>query len=162
MPCPTLRFLPLRLRRASLLALMLASGAVQAQNLNELYEAARAYDATYLSARALADSAQYRAAQADALLRPSAALTGSATLAEINTVVGNTVGEAFNWMHRLELSCQTQLAAMACNTPLAKVPQPVLDETWNNYQPGTRRPYGVMEWPALLRKLDRMDPGYRE
>jgi hypothetical protein len=34
----------------------------------------------------------------------------------------------------------------------------VLEETWNNYQPGTRRPYGLMEWPALLRKLDRMDP----
>ena len=77
-------------------------------------------------------------------------------------VVGNTVGEAFNWMHRLELSCQTQLAAMACNTPLVKVPQAVLDETWNNYQPGTRRPYGVMEWPALLRKLDRLDPGFRD
>ena len=57
---------------------------------------------------------------------------------------------------------KTQLAAMACNTPLAKVPQPVLDETWNNYQPGTRRPYGVMEWPALLRKLDRLDPGFRD
>ena len=38
----------------------------------------------------------------------------------------------------------------------------VVEETWNNYQPGTRRPYGVLEWPALLRKLDRIDPGYRE
>ncbi len=76
-------------------------------------------------------------------------------------VVGRSVGEAFNWMHRLELSCQTQLAAMACNTPFAKVAQPVLEETWNNYQPGTRRPYGLMEWPALLRKLDRLDPSYK-
>jgi len=76
-------------------------------------------------------------------------------------VVGRSVGEAFNWMHRLELSCQTQLAAMACNTPFAKVAQPVLEETWNNYQPSTRRPYGLMEWPALLRKLDRLDPSYK-
>ena len=76
-------------------------------------------------------------------------------------VVGRTVGEAFNWMHRLELACQTQLAAMACNSPLVKVPQAVLEETWNNYQPGTRRPYGQMEWPALLRKLDRLDPDYK-
>ena len=76
-------------------------------------------------------------------------------------VVGRSVGEAFNWMHRLELSCQTQLAAMACNTPFAKVPQPILEETWNNYQPGTRRPYGLLEWPALLRKLDRLDPSYK-
>lgn len=76
-------------------------------------------------------------------------------------VVGRTVGEAFNWMHRLELSCRGQLAAMACNSPVVQVPQAVLEETWNNYQPGTRRPYGQMEWPALLRKLDRLDPSYK-
>lgn len=76
--------------------------------------------------------------------------------------VGNSVGEAFNWMHRLELACRSQLAAMACNTPLRDVPANVLEETWNNYQPGTRRPYGLMEWPALLRKLDRLDPSYRD
>ncbi|AZG15560.1 MULTISPECIES: class II aldolase/adducin family protein [Cupriavidus] len=76
--------------------------------------------------------------------------------------VGNSVGEAFNWMHRLELACRSQVAAMSCNTPLQQVPANVLEETWNNYQPGTRRPYGLMEWPALLRKLDRIDPGYRE
>ncbi len=77
-------------------------------------------------------------------------------------VVGRSVGEAFNWMHRLELACRTQLAAMAANSPLRDVPAEVLRETWNNYQPGTRRPYGVMEWPALLRKLDRLDPGFRD
>jgi ribulose-5-phosphate 4-epimerase/fuculose-1-phosphate aldolase len=31
--------------------------------------------------------------------------------------VGRTVGEAFNWMHRLEMACRSQLAAMACNRP---------------------------------------------
>ena len=76
-------------------------------------------------------------------------------------VVGRTTGEAFNWMHRLELACHTQLAAMACNTPLVEAPRPVLEATWNNYQRGTRRPYGLMEWPALLRKLDRLDPTWR-
>lgn len=74
--------------------------------------------------------------------------------------VGRTVGEAFNWMHRLELACRAQLGAMACGVPLRPVPAPVLEETWNQYQPGTRRPYGVMEWPALRRKLDRLDPSY--
>ena len=76
--------------------------------------------------------------------------------------VGRTVGEAFNWMHRLELACRTQLAAQATQQPLQQVSQQVLEETWNNYQPGTRRPYGVMEWPALLRKLDRLDSSYRD
>ncbi|MFF7399716.1 class II aldolase/adducin family protein [Achromobacter sp. NPDC008082] len=76
--------------------------------------------------------------------------------------VGRTVGEAFNWMHRLELACRAQLAAMATGSPLRQVSPAVLEDTWNNYQPGTRRPYGVMEWPALLRKLDRMDPAFRD
>ena len=64
-------------------------------------------------------------------------------------------------MHRIELSARAQLAAMACNTPLMEVAQPVLEETWNNYQRGTRRPYGLMEWPGLLRKLDRACPDYK-
>jgi ribulose-5-phosphate 4-epimerase/fuculose-1-phosphate aldolase len=75
--------------------------------------------------------------------------------------VGTTVGGAFNWMHRLELACRSQLGAMACGVPLNRVPEQVLEETWNNYQPNTRRPYGQMEWPGLLRKLDRLDPSFR-
>ena len=75
--------------------------------------------------------------------------------------VGRTIGEAFNWMHRLELSCRAQLAAMATGEKLHAVPKKVLEQTYLNYQPQTRRPFGVMEWPALLRKLDRMDPGFR-
>jgi len=92
MPSLPPRFLPSRLRCASLLALLLASGAVQAENLDTLYQAARAYDATYLSARSLAESATFRAAQADALRLPSASLSGSVTANEINAVTGNNVG----------------------------------------------------------------------
>jgi outer membrane protein len=51
--------------------------AAQAQSLQELYDAAHGYDATYLAARSLADSATYRAAQAEALNRPT--LAGSAS-----------------------------------------------------------------------------------
>ncbi|MFI4926919.1 MAG: class II aldolase/adducin family protein [Burkholderiales bacterium] len=75
-------------------------------------------------------------------------------------VVGKTVGECFNWTHRLELACRSQIAAMSCHAKLRAVPPAVLEETWSNYQPGTRRPYGLMEWPALLRKLERTDPGF--
>ena len=75
--------------------------------------------------------------------------------------VGRTIGEAFNWMHRLELASRAQLAAMATGAPLVPVAEDVLQATYLNYQPQTRRPYGVMEWPALLRKLDRLDPSFR-
>ena len=53
----------------------------QAQSLQELYDAARAYDGTYLSARALLDSAQYRVNQSYALRRPSVGLTVSGSRA---------------------------------------------------------------------------------
>src|SRR4051794_33134469 len=76
--------------------------------------------------------------------------------------VGKTIGEAFNWMHRLELTARSQLAAMASGAQLRPVPENIVRDTYMNYQPQTRRPYGVMEWPALLRKLDRMDPSYKE
>ena len=75
---------------------------------------------------------------------------------------GATIPEAFNAMHRLELSCKTQIAAMSCNTPLTKVPSQVVEATYMNYQPHVRRPFGVMDWPALLRKLDRIDPSFRD
>jgi outer membrane protein len=61
------------------LALSLAAGHVHAQSLRELYEAARAYDASFLSARALAQAAEFKAAQADALNRPSAQLSSNLT-----------------------------------------------------------------------------------
>jgi hypothetical protein len=37
-----------------------------------------------------------------------------------------------------------------------------IDATCMNDQPHVRRPLGVLDWPALLRKLDRIDPGFRE
>jgi len=64
---------------AAAAALSLAAAGAQAQSLKELYEAARAYDATYLAARAQAQSAEHRAAQSDALARPSVAATAGAT-----------------------------------------------------------------------------------
>ena len=75
---------------------------------------------------------------------------------------GATIPEAFNAMHRLELSCKTQIAAMSCNTKLIDVPADVVEATYMNFQPQVRRPFGVMDWPALLRKLDRIDPGFRD
>jgi outer membrane protein len=58
------------------LALPLTAGA---QSLQELYQAARSYDATFLAARAQAESAQFRAAQAEALGLPSLSASGAGT-----------------------------------------------------------------------------------
>ncbi|MEO8311198.1 MAG: TolC family outer membrane protein [Caldimonas sp.] len=78
-------------------ALALASGAASAQSLRELYEAAHSYDATYLAARALADSAIYRVEQTRALNRPSATLSGGASRSQSNPTVGANFGSnSFN------------------------------------------------------------------
>ncbi len=36
----------------------------------------------------------------------------------------------------------------------------VLARTAHLYQPGTRRPYGVLEWPAMIRLLEAEPGGY--
>jgi ribulose-5-phosphate 4-epimerase/fuculose-1-phosphate aldolase len=66
---------------------------------------------------------------------------------------GATIPQAFNTMYQLEMSCRAQVAAMAARTELLFPSQDVLEKTAHLYQPGTRRPYGVLEWPAMLRLL---------
>ena len=65
---------------------------------------------------------------------------------------GATVQQAFNTMYQLELSCRSQVDAMAARTELTMPGENVLAHTAHMYQPGTRRPYGILEWPAMLRR----------
>jgi ribulose-5-phosphate 4-epimerase/fuculose-1-phosphate aldolase len=75
--------------------------------------------------------------------------------------VGPSTPEAFNRMYGLERSCQAQLAAMACNTELNTLPADVVERATYMYSAEVVRPYGVLEWPALLRQLDDRDDSYR-
>ncbi|MCU0925216.1 MAG: TolC family outer membrane protein [Hydrogenophaga sp.] len=70
-------FAPSHVALAVLWALGAASGA-QAQSLVELYEAARGYDASFLSARSQVEATMARAEQAKAGLRPQAGLAAAA------------------------------------------------------------------------------------
>lgn len=72
------------------------------------------------------------------------------------------VPQAFNTMYWLEMACRAQVDAMACNTDLHYPSKEVIAKTAHLYRPETRRPYGVMEWPAMLRLLDRRDRSYRD
>jgi ribulose-5-phosphate 4-epimerase/fuculose-1-phosphate aldolase len=67
---------------------------------------------------------------------------------------GATIQQAFNTMYQLEMSCRAQVDAMAARTELTMPGENVLAHTAHLYQPGTRRPYGVLEWPAMLRLLE--------
>jgi ribulose-5-phosphate 4-epimerase/fuculose-1-phosphate aldolase len=78
--------------------------------------------------------------------------------------VGTTVGEAFARMNRIERACRFQIAALAGGAE----PNPIPDEVVNyTAQQGRelaktgRGAGGKLLWGALMRKLDREDPGYR-
>jgi ribulose-5-phosphate 4-epimerase/fuculose-1-phosphate aldolase len=71
------------------------------------------------------------------------------------------IPQAFNTMYWLEMACRAQVDAMACNAELHMPPRAIVEKTEHLYKPETRRPFGVMEWPAMLRYLDRRDPSYR-
>ncbi len=75
---------------------------------------------------------------------------------------GATIQQAFNTMYQLELSCRSQVDAMAARTELTMPGENVLAHTAHLYQPGARRPYGVLEWPAMLRLLaaEQQNSGY--
>jgi len=66
---------------------------------------------------------------------------------------GATIQQAFNTMYQLEMSCRAQVDAMAARTELLMPSEQILAKTAHLYQPGTRRPYGILEWPAMLRLL---------
>ena len=75
-----LRALPLPLAIA---LACLGANAARAEDLVELFNAARGFDATYLSARAQADAAQYGAAQTKSAWLPSVAATAAGTHAQV-------------------------------------------------------------------------------
>ena len=81
---------------------------------------------------------------------------------------GQDIPQAFNNIFRLERICQIQLLAMACNSELSVPSQDVIALSNRQYAGnlaamGTASglQLGVMEWPAMLRFLDRRDSSYR-
>jgi outer membrane protein len=87
---------PLALAAVLLVMLLGPNAGAQAQSLQELYEAARGYDATYLSAKALLDSAQFKADQAYALRLPSLGLSVSGSRSTSDTPSSSTPNSTTN------------------------------------------------------------------
>jgi ribulose-5-phosphate 4-epimerase/fuculose-1-phosphate aldolase len=83
-------------------------------------------------------------------------------------VVGQTVGQTFAMTWNLELAMQAQLDALATGRPITTPPLEVAEAiarrgVTQTPQPGNYlEPTGWLEWPALLRMLDRLDPSFRD
>jgi len=78
-------------------------------------------------------------------------------------VVGRTVAEAWMLMHLLERAAQAQLRAMAAaGGVVPRVSDELAQRTYEEWVGDGSVWDGDVEWPPLLRRLDRSAPGYRD
>ena len=75
--------------------------------------------------------------------------------------IGKTCADAFLRMFFLERACSMQVRALAGGVRLNWPNQGVPDKTAAQGAYGFDGFLGALAWPALLRKLDRIDPSYR-
>jgi ribulose-5-phosphate 4-epimerase/fuculose-1-phosphate aldolase len=75
-------------------------------------------------------------------------------------IAGRTVAEAFVLMDTLDRACAFQLKAQSGGGKLTMPPPEVCRKTHKELI-GDGTPEGVLEWPALLRKLDAVSDSYR-
>jgi ribulose-5-phosphate 4-epimerase/fuculose-1-phosphate aldolase len=75
--------------------------------------------------------------------------------------VGKTVAEAFLEMYMFEAACMAQVRAQAGGGELVHIPQKVLDLAPQQVGQVTLGMGAALVWPAMLRKLDRLSPGYQ-
>jgi ribulose-5-phosphate 4-epimerase/fuculose-1-phosphate aldolase len=75
--------------------------------------------------------------------------------------VGRTVSDAFLAMYTLQSACEVQILAQSGGAELVPVDANVLAGARENSRSVTKGLGGALAWPGLLRRLDRIDPGYR-
>ncbi len=76
--------------------------------------------------------------------------------------VGPTIADAFLAMYLFETTCAIQLRAQSGGGELILVHPQIVATAQQQAQQVTRNLGGALAWPALLRKLDRIDPGFRD
>jgi len=72
-----------------------------------------------------------------------------------------TVADAFLYMYILQKACEVQVLAQAGGGELIPVPQPIVDGIRQAAKVVLRQSGGMIAWPAILRRLDRLDPSWR-
>lgn len=75
--------------------------------------------------------------------------------------VGRSVAEAFVAMYFFEASCMMQVRALSGGHGIRQISQSIVDGAPAQWEQVTRGAGGGLAWPALLRKLDRVNPGFR-
>jgi ribulose-5-phosphate 4-epimerase/fuculose-1-phosphate aldolase len=74
--------------------------------------------------------------------------------------VGRTIADAFLFMYLFENTCRIQIDAQA-GGEVIHVDPAILQGMAQVMKTATAGLGAALAWPALLRKVERMDPGYR-
>lgn len=81
-------------------------------------------------------------------------------------IVGTSIAETFVATYRMERACAMQLAFQQSGAEFHPLNDEVVSGAYNNVRHrvigGGRDPRAAFEWQALLRKLDRIDPSYKQ
>ena len=76
--------------------------------------------------------------------------------------VASSIADAFLLMYIFEAACTVQLRAQAASSELIPIDQKIVAGAQMMAKQVTRSAGGALAWPALLRKLDRVDRSYRD
>ena len=74
--------------------------------------------------------------------------------------VAPTIADAFLLMYLFEAACTIQLRAQATGVELIRIDPKIVEGATAMARMVTRAAGGALAWPGLLRKLDRVSPGY--
>jgi ribulose-5-phosphate 4-epimerase/fuculose-1-phosphate aldolase len=75
--------------------------------------------------------------------------------------VGRNVPDAFLAMFTFQRACEIQVLAQGNGAELLPVPQSVLDTVPGYIKAVMRGAGSALTWPALLRRMDKVDAGFR-
>lgn len=76
--------------------------------------------------------------------------------------VGRSVADAFLSMYTFENACRIQIDALGAGIPLTHVDPKIIEGVRTTISAVTKGRGADLAWPGLLRKLERMDPGYKD
>jgi ribulose-5-phosphate 4-epimerase/fuculose-1-phosphate aldolase len=76
-------------------------------------------------------------------------------------IVGTSIGAAFVATYRIERACAMQLAFQQSGAAFHPLTDEVVTAAYSRPTGGSNEP-AKFEWPALLRKLDRIDLSYKQ
>ena len=74
---------------------------------------------------------------------------------------GATCGDAWLRLFFLERACTMQIKALTGGLKLNQVPTDVIELVTEQGQMASDDGIGQLAWPGLLRKLDKIDPSYK-